>query len=240
MEVIRRRQRRRAATERLKARVPSWYSPLVHVLGNVVLTAAAVSIFASQLGHGETRWWAWLAFPIALMVGNVIEYSIHRYPMHKRTRWLGRFFKGHTLIHHRVFDQHDFDIKAGRDVYFVLTTVHTTVVSIAFMAVFYVALRLLVGADVAGVAFIGFAVYALSVELMHLLLHVPERWFTRWPLRSKLLLYLREHHRIHHDPKLMTKYNFNLAFPLTDFFVGSRYLGGDESAETNGAAESHA
>lgn len=224
MDVLQKRQRRRALNERLKARVPNWYRPILHLLGSFVLTASLVWIFVGQLRAAHVHWWAWLAFPVALFVGNVIEYLIHRYPMHKRTRLFDRFFRSHTLVHHRVFDQNDFEIEGRRDVYFVLTTVHTTVLTVGVLGATYLLLRAAVGVDLAAVTCIGFATYAFAVEAAHLVLHLPDHVFERWPLGSRLGHYLREHHRIHHDPKLMTKYNFNLAFPVTDFLVGTRYV----------------
>lgn len=229
VDVVRRRAKRRALHERLAARVPSWYSPLGHLVGNAVLTGGLVYLFAARMG--EVRPWAWLFLPAALLVGNVVEFLIHRYPMHKRTRHLDRFFKSHTLVHHRVFDEHDFDVEAGRDVYFVLTTVHTTALSLGVLALVYAALLLSVGPDVASITSIGLASYAMAVEVMHLVLHLPERWYQRWPLQWSLLRYLREHHRRHHDPRLMTRYNFNLAFPVTDFIVGTRYRPPTTAAE---------
>jgi hypothetical protein len=222
VDVVRRRAKRRALHERLRARVPGWYSPAAHLVGNGVLTAGLIALFAARMGD-DVRAWAWLFFPLALLVGNGVEYLVHRYPMHKRTRRLDRFFQSHTLVHHRVFDERDFDVEAGRDVYFVLTTVHTTALSLGVLGLVYAALLFTAGPDVASITSIGLATYAMAVELMHLVLHLPERWFSRWPLRWSLLRYLREHHRRHHDPKLMTRYNFNLAFPVTDFIVGTRY-----------------
>jgi len=34
---------------------------------------------------------------------------------------------------------------------------------------------------------IGLTVYAMTVEVMHLVLHLPEPWFGRWPLRWSAL-----------------------------------------------------
>lgn len=236
VDAVRRRAKRRALHERLRARVPGWYSPALHLAGNAALTAGVVWLSWSLTGD-SIRPWAWLFFPLALLVGNAVEYVIHRYPMHKRTRHLDRFFKSHTLIHHRVFDERDFDLAAGRDVYFVLTTVHTTALSLLVLGLIYGALALTVGQDVAAIASIGLAVYAMAVELMHLVLHLPQSWFERWPLRASGLRYLREHHRRHHDPRLMTRYNFNLAFPVTDFILGTRHCPPPSAADVTAELE---
>jgi len=42
-----------------------------------------------------------------------------------------------------------------------------------------------------------------------------------WPMNTRLHRNLRRHHRAHHDPRMMTRYNFNIVFPFTDWIMGS-------------------
>jgi len=34
-------------------------------------------------------------------------------------------------------------------------------------------------------------------------------------------VWLRRHHAAHHDPRLMTRYNFNVTFPIADRLFGT-------------------
>jgi sterol desaturase/sphingolipid hydroxylase (fatty acid hydroxylase superfamily) len=34
---------------------------------------------------------------------------------------------------------------------------------------------------------------------------------------------LRRHHQTHHDPALMAQWNFNITFPVADWFLGTTY-----------------
>ena len=40
-------------------------------------------------------------------------------------------------------------------------------------------------------------------------------------MNTRLHRNLRRHHRAHHDPRMMTRYNFNIVFPFTDWIMGS-------------------
>ncbi|GAB4413582.1 MAG: hypothetical protein OHK0056_19720 [Bacteriovoracaceae bacterium] len=35
---------------------------------------------------------------------------------------------------------------------------------------------------------------------------------------------MREHHRAHHNPKLMHKYNFGIVYPMMDVIMRTRYV----------------
>jgi sterol desaturase/sphingolipid hydroxylase (fatty acid hydroxylase superfamily) len=62
--------------------------------------------------------------------------------------------------------------------------------------------------------------FFLSYEWLHLSYHLPETSFIgRLPLIAKL----REHHRRHHDPRLMKTWNFNVTVPVFDWIYGSNW-----------------
>ena len=52
-----------------------------------------------------------------------------------------------------------------------------------------------------------------SYELMHLAWHLPETSFIG---SLRIVRALREHHAVHHDPRLMQRWNFNVTIPLWD------------------------
>jgi sterol desaturase/sphingolipid hydroxylase (fatty acid hydroxylase superfamily) len=44
----------------------------------------------------------------------------------------------------------------------------------------------------------------------------------RYPvLRSRVFQAMKEHHTIHHDPRMMRKWNFNIGTPLFDALFGT-------------------
>lgn len=213
--------RRNAVAVRLAARVPRWYSPVAHLLFSVSLTAVVVGVLVAQFVAAERRWWAWLAIPIALVFANAVEYAIHRFPMHRRMRLFDRFFRGHTLVHHRYFDHHHHDLVHLREAYFVLTTAHTMGTSLLILAGAYFGLGAVLGTDVAALATSSMAVYSLTNELMHLAFHFPRAWLARLRLDHSWFLTLRTHHLRHHDPHVMRQWNFNIVMPLMDWVFGT-------------------
>jgi sterol desaturase/sphingolipid hydroxylase (fatty acid hydroxylase superfamily) len=64
--------------------------------------------------------------------------------------------------------------------------------------------------------------YVVSYEWLHLAYHLPADSFIgrRW-----LIARLRRHHALHHDPRLMQKWNFNVTFPIWDRVRGTVYRG---------------
>jgi hypothetical protein len=62
--------------------------------------------------------------------------------------------------------------------------------------------------------------YFMSYEVLHFCYHLDDDvWISRLPV----IRALRRHHRIHHRLNLMLKYNFNITWPISDFFFGTIY-----------------
>ncbi len=214
--------RRNAVVARLRARVPKWYAPEPHVAFSILLTAVVVAVLLWQLRGHEVRWSAWFGIPAAFMFANAVEYGLHRFPMHRRMRLFDRFFRGHTLVHHRYFDHEYYELESRHDVYFVLTTANTLATSLLLLAAAYFGLGAVVGTDVAVLATITMAAYSLATELLHLAFHLPRAWLERRWFAGGWFQFLREHHLLHHDPRVMRRWNFNIVLPLMDWLLGTR------------------
>lgn len=219
------RRSRSALRERFQARIPNWYHPAMHIGFSVGVSLALLYLFAYSAMSAGVRPWVWVLGPLAFLGTNVAEYVFHRYPMHHRPRskrplW-ERFFHHHTLSHHRYFDDRHLEVRKLRELFFVMTTTHATGVSALGLVSTYATLRFTMGADVAGVVCGTIVAYGLALEVMHLAFHLPAHWQRVWPMNTRLHRNLRRHHRAHHDPRMMTRYNFNIVFPFTDWIMGS-------------------
>jgi len=74
-----------------------------------------------------------------------------------------------------------------------------------------------------GYLFVATAVgYFLNYEILHLAYHLPE---TSWLGGLTLIRRLKALHQAHHDPRLMSHWNFNISYPITDLLLGSLYRG---------------
>ena len=74
---------------------------------------------------------------------------------------------------------------------------------------------------------LGSALYFISYEVVHFASHLPPEAKI---LKIGFFRYMRRHHQVHHDTRLMTDYNFNIVFPLCDWLLGTLYR---ESSETD-------
>jgi hypothetical protein len=177
-------------------------------LGSVALVACLL-----QLEHVQPL--EWLAVPLTALYANLAEYFGHRGPMHHRRRGLGLVFERHTRQHHRFFTAAAMPVDTLQDLRAVL---FPPILMAFFLAAFALPvgwlLAVLVSANVAwlfGATSLG---YFLNYEFLHLAYHLPPRYaVARWPIVGRL----KGLHERHHDPRLMTHYNFNISYPLGDW-----------------------
>jgi hypothetical protein len=159
------------------------------------------------------------AVPVFFLIANLGEYAGHRGPMHHRRRHLAILFERHTLQHHRFYTHEAMASASPRDFQMVL---FPPVMLLFFLGGLAAPLGLVLGLLVSpnlGFLFAATAVsYFLTYEWLHWSYHQPE---TSWIGRRGLVRALRRHHTLHHDPRLMTRANFNITFPIADRLFGT-------------------
>lgn len=215
------RPTRDARRERLKHHVPRLYRPWVHLGANMVVAALAVAVLARVPDWHSTPWWAYFAIPLGLVIGNVVEYVMHRYPMHRRYRRAKRMFTQHTVQHHRFYTDKQMQAEERRDFFFVLFPVELGLANLLAIALVYAACRGTLGVAFGSLLSITLIGYVLLLDLVHLICHLPERCFEKGPLSLAPFVYLMRLHKRHHNPKVMRQVNFNITFPLVDWWVGT-------------------
>lgn len=207
------RFRERARLERFPRRYNGW----LHVAFTATLCLSVIALSIHQLQ--EVQALEWLTVPLTLLVANLGEYLGHRGPMHHSRRGLGRVYRRHTGEHHRFFTRQAMYYADSRDFYMVL---FPPVLQIFFLGGVATPLALLVFALFsanAGWLFVGAVMaYYLLYEILHFSHHLAP---TSALGRSALLARLRQHHALHHDPRLMQRANFNISLPLCDWIFGT-------------------
>jgi len=208
-------------------RIPENYSGPLHlatVIGISVLVAAASLVMLDDVGPVE-----WLAIPLTFLYCNLAEYLGHRGPMHKKTRLLGGIFQRHTVEHHSFFTDEATSIDSPRDYRAVLFPPILLVFFFGFFAVPIGAiLYVLVSPNVCFLFVFTAILYYLNYELFHFSYHVdPQSGLGRLPLIHRL----RRNHVLHHNRALMTRYNFNITYPICDRLFGTLYRGDARSEE---------
>jgi hypothetical protein len=209
--------------------VGAWYNGWLH-FGFVVTGSIAIILLAlGQLGydrHGNPATITlidWLCIPSTLLVANIVEYLGHRGPMHHRRKGLSLLFQRHTDEHHQFFTDDWMTCRSARDYKIVLFPPIMLFTYLGLVALPAGALTyLLTTRNAACLAIATSMFYFVSYEILHFTYHIDEntRVGRLWMIRV-----LREHHRIHHSQKLMSRYNFNITWPVADFLFGTVYKG---------------
>lgn len=198
------------------AGMPSWYNPWLHltipaVVGGAIIAACVVAL-------DPLRGWHLVTIPASYVFANMNEWLAHRNLLHRRTRLAAPLYDRHTPRHHRVFVTDDMAIRDSREFGMVLIPAFGVLVLFAAVTAPAAILWLVLGHNVALLFVITAVAYALSYEWLHLSYHLPEHHLIA---RNRVIRALRHHHALHHDPRLMTRYNFNVTVPLWDWVRGT-------------------
>ncbi len=163
----------------------------------------------------------WLTVPMTFVYANLSEYFGHRGPMHQKKRFLSAVFQRHSVEHHAFFTDETATFDSTRDYKAVL---FPPVLLLFFIGCFAIpvgmVLYFLISSNVAFIFVLTSVLYFLNYELLHFAYHSdPQSWIGRLPLMRRL----RQHHIRHHNRQLMTRYNFNITYPLCDYLFGTVY-----------------
>ncbi|HRQ66117.1 MAG TPA: sterol desaturase family protein [Xanthomonadaceae bacterium] len=163
----------------------------------------------------------WLTVPLTFLYANFSEYWGHRTAMHRPLPGLGLIYKRHAGQHHRFFTHEAMPLDSSRDFRAVLFPPSLAFFFFAAFALPVWWLLSLLASDNVGWLFVATALfYFLNYEILHLAWHVPaDSRLLRIPGFSQL----QSLHRTHHDPALMTRYNFNITYPICDLLFGTLY-----------------
>jgi hypothetical protein len=210
-----RRRRRRAE---IAARIPRGYCPALHLaaptaLGALVLAAAVGSLDALEPVE-------LLAVPATLLLAFAFEWWAHRSVLHRRAPLLGTLYERHEREHHLAFTADDMALRSARELWLVLTPPYSVLLVFVLLLPLTAAAGIVFTRDAALLGLATAMGFFVSYEWLHLAYHLPADSVV---LRLPGLLCLREHHRRHHDPRLMKRWNFNVTVPVFDVVRGTRW-----------------
>jgi hypothetical protein len=213
---------RQALRERLMSAVPASYSPYRHAgltfgFGLAVIAGAIASIRGLDPLHLMT-------IPIVYVFANATEWRAHRYLLHHRSKLVPLLYDRHTPQHHMIFNTDDMAVRNAREWRYVLIPSYAVILIAALNAPIAGAIWLLGYTNVALLYIASTVGYVLLYEALHLAFHLaPDRGIGGW----SIIRVLRRHHAVHHDPRLMQRYNFNVTVPLWDL-VRRTYVAADD------------
>jgi len=211
--------RQEAFRAEFRQRIAPAYAGLLHVALIYALGAAAIWYCARHIQ--APAWYEFLVIPVAFCISNVFEWWIHKYVMHRPVKYFMGIYNRHTLAHHQFFTNVEPSYDNLRDFRIVFFPPYALV---AFMVLSLVPAAILgaVGFPNAGwlLLITNVALY-LNYELFHWCCHVKDDRIVR---RIPLVNSIRRHHIAHHDQALMMERNFNLTYPVADWFFSTSDL----------------
>ena len=196
--------------------IPAWYNPWAHLAFPTLFGLSVVAWCIASI-H-DLKLWEIALVPALWVLNNANEWRIHKGLLHKRHRIAPILYERHTPLHHRMYTTHQMAIRDRREFRLVLLP-SWGIVLLAIGLIVPAALLTAVGLrNIALLYVIVSLLYTLSYEWLHLSYHLPPESRVG---RMRLVQILRRHHALHHDPRLMQRYNFNVTVPLWDWVRGT-------------------
>ncbi|WP_437733625.1 sterol desaturase family protein [Sorangium sp. So ce1335] len=209
------RARRRAE---IAARIPRGYRPALHLAAP---TAVGLAVLAAAVGLVDAvEAVELLAVPATLLLAFAFEWWAHRSVLHRRAPLLGVLCERHEREHHLAFTADDMALRSARELWLVLMPPCSALLVLGLLLPLAGAAGLVFSRDAALLGLATAMGFFVSYEWLHLAYHLPEDSAV---YRIPGLARLREHHRRHHDPRLMKRWNFNVTVPLFDVLRRTRW-----------------
>ncbi|MGH7439665.1 MAG: sterol desaturase family protein [Polyangiaceae bacterium] len=207
-------------SERVLARelaaIPRWYNPYMHLVATTGI--GLLTLLVSLAMVHRVRAVELLLVPAIFLLSNAIEWMAHRDVLHRRVWPVGELYERHTPIHHTVYQYDSMAMRSVRELRLVLMPATGVLTVIAISAPIAFAIARLLTHNCGWLGLATASVYVVGYELTHLAYHMPEDSFVG---RLGFVRVLREHHRRHHHPALMQKWNFNVTVPIFDWVRGT-------------------
>jgi hypothetical protein len=211
--------RQAAFREDFRTRIAPLYSGWGHVALIYALGGAAIFCCVRQIW--QPAWYEFLVIPVAFCLSNVFEWWIHKYVMHRPVKGLMGIYNRHTLAHHQFFTDVEPSFDNTRDLRIVFFPPYALV---TFMLISLVPAAILGWVGLPNAAWLllitNVALY-LNYELFHYCCHVKDDRIVR---HIPLVNSIRRHHIAHHNQAIMMERNFNLTYPIADWFFGTSDL----------------
>jgi len=164
--------------------------------------------------------WSAIGFVVGFAYASFVEWSLHRFVMHKPIRWLTYPFRAHAQIHHQVFKaDHTYHLQdeKHKDIIPMAWWNGPVIITLGSLPIGLPALIFGLWPLTIGII-IALGAYYGAYEYMHWCMHYPK---ARNVERSGIFFRLNGHHLLHH--RYMHK-NFNVVFPLADLLCGTLLL----------------
>lgn len=205
--------------EEFRRKIPKLYNGYIHLLFNITCLLAGIIVSTYQINSLKAS--ELFVIPLVLILGNLVVFIVHKYPLHKYMKPFSMAYKIHAKSHHVFYTHENIIFEGSKDFYilFFPTWVVLGFILTYFPIVYILGLYFLPH-NVTMLFLCMGCVYFLLYEFVHFASHLKE---DNPLLKIPGLKFMWNHHRVHHNPKLMASYNFNIVFPLFDKLFGTTY-----------------
>lgn len=212
-------RRQQAFRADFRSKIGKLYAGWAHVALIYAIGGAAIWYFARQI-H-QPAWYEWLVIPVAFTASNVFEWWIHKYVMHRPVPGFMGIYKRHTLAHHQFFTENEYTVDSSRDFRIVFFPPYALVTFITLSLIPAAILGALGLGNAGWLLLITNTALYLNYELFHYCCHVKDDRLVR---HIPFVNSIRRHHAAHHNTAIMMERNFNLTYPIADWFFGTSDL----------------
>ena len=219
MTTARMTQRQALFRAEFRTRIAEAYNGWLHVALIAAIGLAAIWYFVRQIS--DPAWYEWLVVPAAFAISNVFEWWIHKYVMHRPVRGLMGIYRRHTLAHHQFFTDVEPTFDTTRDFRIVFFPPYALVAFIVLSIPPAAILNAIGLANAGWLLLVTNVALYLNYEFFHYCCHVKDDRLVR---HIPLINSIRRHHIAHHEPAIMMERNFNLTYPVADWFFGTSDL----------------
>ncbi len=203
----------------------SWYNPWLHLAITAGVTSAAAVYGLLQLENVQAL--EWLTIPATFLFANLFEWNVHRHILHHKLPGLTQLYEKHTPMHHRVFTPDDMVIRSALEMRLVMVPALGIAGIVVLLLALTPLLALIISSNTAYLFLATATSYAALYEITHLLYHLdPDSFLGRLPG----IPFLRKHHTLHHDPRIMQRWNFNVTIPLFDYLYRTATSDAEDAA----------
>ncbi|MBM4265650.1 MAG: sterol desaturase family protein [Deltaproteobacteria bacterium] len=196
--------------------IPSWYVPWVHLFVPSSIGIAAIVVALSWIRDLHPA--ELLTVPAVYLLANAFEWWVHVNALHRRNPLAPVLYDQHTPRHHMLYLTDDMAMREKREYRLVLIPGYGLLLIFLGQVVVSSGLWWLGQPNVACLWVATSIAYAVSYEWLHFSYHLPhDHPVSRNPVIRKLA----HHHAVHHDPRIMQRYNMNVTVPLMDWVMGT-------------------
>ena len=195
----------------LRRHIPGWYRWWLHA---GLIASFSLGGIALCLWHLEApRWTDWMLLFAVLVFANFGEWAVHVRTLHRRVFPYAPFER--HIRHHAFFTHETMTVDSLDEIFWVMFPPWALPLMVAALLPFFALVAWVSSRNAAWIFLLAVFVYYGVYEIFHTLAHLPKG--------GGWLGAISEHHRVHHDPHLMKRWNFNFAIPAFDRLFGTLY-----------------